>query len=261
MDTKRRRQHTHDLLLDAAEEVFGRRGLRRRVTGRDRETAGHTRGAIYKHFADKEDLFLAANRRFNERLLETLGARSTPTRPLEQLDLASIAKQWHEMQYSDPHAFALGLEFNLFVLRHPEILKRVATQRRELAQIIADFIDQQARLTGAQLRIPSITVARIALAASDGLQLAGSSTSTGKISTNPSSDCFCPHGRTRPTASPSNDTSAPNAARRRTRRAQSRPEHARECRFLRWRAEAETTTVSLGTTQRLYAEASLGPGS
>ena len=170
---ERRRQHTRDLLLDAAEEVFGRRGFEGASLDEIAETAGYTRGAIYKHFADKEDLFLAANRRFNERLLETLGSTIDADTPLEQLDLASIAKQWHEMQYRDPHAFALGLEFNLFVLRHPEVRKRVATQRRELAQIIADFIDQQARLTGAQLRIPSVTVARFALAASDGLQLGG----------------------------------------------------------------------------------------
>ena len=169
---ERRREHTRNLLLDAAKEVFARRGFEGASLEEIAEAAGYTRGAIYKHFGSKEELFLAVNKRFNEVFLETFVDSIDPGTPIEELDLASLAKQWHELQYSDPHDFALGIEFNLFVLRHPETLETVARQRLELAQMIADFIDEQAKRLGNILHMDSLTLARLALACSDGLQLA-----------------------------------------------------------------------------------------
>src|SRR5205807_2088654 len=112
----------------------------------------------------KEELFLAVNKRFNELFLQTFADSIDPSIPLEQMDLASIAKQWHEMQYSDPHDFALGFEFNLFVLRHPETREVVARQRLDLAQMIADFIEDQAARIGETLKMPPLIVARLVLA-------------------------------------------------------------------------------------------------
>jgi AcrR family transcriptional regulator len=169
---EKRREHTRNLLLDAAKEIFARRGYEGASLEEIAEVAGYTRGAIYKHFAGKEELFLAVNKRFNEEFLQLMAETIDPSTPLEDLDLAAIAKQWHEMQYSDPHDFALGLEFNLFVLRHPETRERVAKQRLELAQMIAQFMDDQADRIGLTMQLPSLTLARIALACSDGLQLA-----------------------------------------------------------------------------------------
>src|SRR3954449_7373550 len=68
---ERRRQHTRDLLLDAAEEVFARKGFQGASLEEIAETAGYTRGAIYKHFGSKEELFLEANKRFNERYVHS----------------------------------------------------------------------------------------------------------------------------------------------------------------------------------------------
>ena len=55
---ERRREHTRNLLLDAAEEVFTAKGFEGASLDEIADTAGYTRGAIYKHFADKADLFL-----------------------------------------------------------------------------------------------------------------------------------------------------------------------------------------------------------
>ncbi|MEY2423172.1 MAG: hypothetical protein QOI95_3239 [Acidimicrobiaceae bacterium] len=169
---ERRREHTRNLLLDAAKDVFARRGFEGASLEEIAEAAGYTRGAIYKHFGTKEELFLAVNKRFNESFLAAFVESIDPETPVEDLDLASLAKQWHEMQYSDPHDFALGLEFNLFVLRHPETQERVAKQRLDLAQMIADFIDEQSVRLGETLHMSSLTLARLSLACSDGLQLA-----------------------------------------------------------------------------------------
>lgn len=170
---ERRRQHTRDLLLDAAQEVFTARGFEGASLEEIADAAGYTRGAIYKHFGSKEELFLAVNKRFNERFLSTFLDVIDPGTPIEQLDVASIAKRWHDMQSLDARNYALGTEFNLYVLRHPEIRERVARERLGIAQMIATFIDDQVRRLGVSLRIPSLTLARIVLATSDGLELAG----------------------------------------------------------------------------------------
>jgi AcrR family transcriptional regulator len=170
---ERRREHTRKLLLDAAQEVFGRRGFEGASLEEIAEAAGYTRGAIYKHFGSKEELFLAVNKRWNEQFLTTFVEGIDPSTPIEELDLASLARHWHEVQSSYPHDFALGLEFNLFVLRHPETQEQVAKQRLELAQMIADFIEEQSARLGEILHMDSLTLARLSLACSDGLQLAG----------------------------------------------------------------------------------------
>ena len=50
---------TRDALLDAAERVFGRRGVARTSLAEVAQEAGVTRGAVYWHFKDKVDLFSA----------------------------------------------------------------------------------------------------------------------------------------------------------------------------------------------------------
>ena len=169
---ERRRQHTRDLLLDAAEQVFSSRGFEGASLDEIADTAGYTRGAIYKHFTGKEDLFMSVNRRFNERILSGFLDLIDPATPPDEVDLAQIAKRWHELQTQAPHAFGLGTEFTLYVLRNPHVRAQVAEQRREVAQMIARFMEAQAGRLGVKLRIPAHTLARIVLACGDGLELA-----------------------------------------------------------------------------------------
>ena len=170
---ERRRQHTRDLLLDAAEEVFSRRGFEGASLEEIADTAGYTRGAIYKHFGDKATLFVETNKRFNERFLQGFLDLLDPATPIEDLDLAEVAKRWHDLQSRDPLTVALGTEFTLYVLRNPEVRERVVAQQREIAEMIASFIDEQTARLGTSPRIPSLTLARIVLATADGLHLAG----------------------------------------------------------------------------------------
>ena len=57
--TKEEALATRHALLDAAERVFGRRGVARTSLAEIAEEAGVTRGAVYWHFKDKADLFTA----------------------------------------------------------------------------------------------------------------------------------------------------------------------------------------------------------
>ena len=169
---ERRREHTRGLLLDAAEQVFAKKGYEGASLDEIADTAGYTRGAIYKHFGGKTELFFEVNKRFNGRFLEGFLEVLDPAAPVDDLDLDAIAKVWHTQQSDDPLSLALGFEFIVYVLRHPEMRPVVAAQRQRVAAMIAAFIDEQAARFGITPRIPSMTLARIALAASDGLQLA-----------------------------------------------------------------------------------------
>ena len=55
----RRRELTRAALLDAAASVFAQRGFEGASLDEIAEAAGFTRGAIYKNFDGKEDLFFA----------------------------------------------------------------------------------------------------------------------------------------------------------------------------------------------------------
>src|SRR5438067_6619992 len=67
---ERRRELTRTALVDAAAEVFARRGFNGASLDEIAETAGFTRGAIYKNFTGKEDLFFAVFDRWNAQALD-----------------------------------------------------------------------------------------------------------------------------------------------------------------------------------------------
>jgi AcrR family transcriptional regulator len=169
---ERRRQHTRELLLDAAEEVFAAKGFDGAALDEIADVAGYTRGAIYKHFTNKEDLFLAVNTRFNERFLRGFLDLIDPATPPDDIDLATIAQRWHDLQKRGARNIALGMEFTLYLLRNPEARERAAEQRRAMADMIGTFMEEQIAQLGLTTRVPPRTLARIALAASDGLELA-----------------------------------------------------------------------------------------
>ncbi|WP_051208264.1 TetR/AcrR family transcriptional regulator [Propionicicella superfundia] len=59
-----RRAHTRDRLLDAALEIFAAKGVQAATVEEICERAGFTRGAFYSNFESKDDLCVAAFRRF-----------------------------------------------------------------------------------------------------------------------------------------------------------------------------------------------------
>lgn len=57
--TKEQAQATREQLLDAAEAVFHRKGVAKTTLDEVAREAGMTRGAVYWHFANKSELFVA----------------------------------------------------------------------------------------------------------------------------------------------------------------------------------------------------------
>jgi AcrR family transcriptional regulator len=169
---ERRLEHTRSLLLDAAEQVFAEKGFTAAVLDDIAYAAGYTKGAIYKHFATKEDLFLAVSdrywRRYFDNFAEVLG-ESTQVGARERED---IAERWRQLSADRgaEHA-ALGHEFTLYLWRNPDARDRVAAKRAEVLESLTTFIVEGLDRLGATLLIPPQTFARVLIATSDSVVL------------------------------------------------------------------------------------------
>ena len=169
---ERRLERTRALLLDAAEEVFAEKGFTPASLDDIARAAGYTKGAIYKHFATKEDLFLAVSdrywRRYFDNFAEVLSAATEVGAP----ELDAIAQRWRQLSIDRgaEHA-ALGHEFTLYLLRNPDARERVAAKRSEVVDELAKFIVEGIDRIGGSLLIPPVTFAQVLVATSDSVVL------------------------------------------------------------------------------------------
>jgi AcrR family transcriptional regulator len=169
---ERRVEHTRNLLLDAAEELFARRGLGGAALEDIADAAGYTRGAIYAHFGSKEELFLAVIERQRQRFLDGFADVISSFERLSDLNLDELSLRWRDLMSGDAEqAAALGYEFTLFLVRNPEARDRVAAQRQETVRWLADYITEGSKRLGGTLKVPATTLARVILATNEGVTL------------------------------------------------------------------------------------------
>ncbi|ABM14971.1 MULTISPECIES: TetR/AcrR family transcriptional regulator [Mycolicibacterium] len=170
---ERRLEHTRSVLLDAAEEVFAEKGFTPATLDDIARTAGYTKGAIYKHFATKEDLFLAVSDRYWRRYFDNFAEVMASASRVGAHELDEIAERWRQLSIDRgaDHA-ALGLEFTLYLLRNPDARERVAAKRAEVVDQLAKFINEGMTRLGASLLISPLTFAQALVATSDSVVLA-----------------------------------------------------------------------------------------
>lgn len=169
---ERRVEHTRSLLLDAAEEVFAEKGFTPASLDDIARAAGYTKGAIYKHFATKEDLFLAVSDRYWRRYFDNFAEVMASAKQVGAREFDEIAKRWRKLSRDRgaEHA-ALGHEFTLYLLRNPEARERVAAKRSEVVKALAKFIVDGMDRLGGTLLIPPLTFAQVLVATSDAVVL------------------------------------------------------------------------------------------
>ncbi|WP_319447877.1 MULTISPECIES: helix-turn-helix domain-containing protein [unclassified Mycobacterium] len=169
---ERRLEHTRALLLDAAEEVFAEKGFTAATLDDIAHVAGYTKGAIYKHFSAKEDLFLAVSDRYWRRYFDNFAdVMSTATR-IGARELDEVAERWRQLSHDRgaEHA-ALGHEFTLYLLRNPDARERVSAKRAEVVEALGKFIAEGIDRLGGTLQIPPLTFAQVLIATSDAVVL------------------------------------------------------------------------------------------
>jgi len=136
---ERRLERTRTLLLDAAEEVFAEKGFTPASLDDIARAAGYTKGAIYKHFATKEELFLAVSDRYWRRYFDNFAEVLSAATEVGSRELDDIAERWRRLSLDRgaEHA-ALGHEFTLYLLRNPDARERVAAKRSEVVEALAN---------------------------------------------------------------------------------------------------------------------------
>jgi AcrR family transcriptional regulator len=167
---ERRTEHTRQILLDAAEEVFARKGLTGAALEEIAEAAGFTRGAIYSQFGAKEKLFLAVVDRQRQQFLDGFAEVMMSFHRLSDVDIDELAARWRELSSGADRA-ALGHELTLYLLRNPDAREAVAAQRRETIRALGEFISKNVARIGGTLTIEAETLARVVLAANNGITL------------------------------------------------------------------------------------------
>jgi AcrR family transcriptional regulator len=170
---ERRLEHTRSLLLDAAEDVFAEKGFTPATLDDIAQTAGYTKGAIYKHFATKADLFLAVSDRYWRRYFDNFADVMSSAEQIGSRELDEIAARWRQLSRDRgaEHA-ALGHEFTLYLVRNPDARERVAAKRSEVVEALAKFIVEGIDRLGGTLTIPPSTFAQILISTSDSVVLA-----------------------------------------------------------------------------------------
>jgi AcrR family transcriptional regulator len=167
---QRRRELTRTALVEAAAEVFARRGFYGASLEEIAETAGFTRGAIYKNFADKEELFFAVRDHINEEALAAFAAQLQQG-TAASFDARAIAAIWQHTDIANPDYRALFLEFRLYELRNPSVRARSAAERDRTRQVLAQFIQDNASANSLTLKVPAETLAGIVAIVSDGFAI------------------------------------------------------------------------------------------
>src|SRR6201999_4211176 len=152
---ERRLEHTRSLLIDAAEEVFGEKGFVAATLDDIAHTAGYTKGAIYKHFSAKEDLFLAVSDRYWRRYFDNFAEVLSTATELGARELDEIAERWRQLSHDRgaEHA-ALGHEFTLYLLRNADARERVAAKRAQVVEALGKFIVEGMDRLWAALLVP-----------------------------------------------------------------------------------------------------------
>jgi AcrR family transcriptional regulator len=164
---ERRRQLTRDALVEAAGEVFAKKGVNGASMEEIAAEAGFSRGAIYSNFKSKEDLLLAVIDRFVDRQLVDF-AEGVVVDPDDLVGVAVSAGGVFKRTLS-LELMPLELELRLNALRNPEVRQRLIEADRRTGEKTARFIEEQVVAHGIHLRIPPRDLGDIGRAAIHGL--------------------------------------------------------------------------------------------
>lgn len=146
--TKRARAEPGDpreRLLDAAAAVFSRRGYRAASVDEIAREAGFSKGAVYWHFASKEDLFFALlDERIDQPVRELLA--STAAGPPGSAP--ETGRRVAELMSQQEDALLLQFEYWAQAVRDPKLRRRFAERTEAARAAIATMLDERSRHLG-----------------------------------------------------------------------------------------------------------------
>jgi AcrR family transcriptional regulator len=156
---------TRERLIDAAAEVFARRGFMAASLDEVAAAAGYTKGAVYSNFSSKTDLFIA----LIERRIEVESARIA-----SHLDETGGTMP-EDGASSDPERelrwVMLAIEFWLYAMRDDRARQAMAGQYERARTMAAGYIETLYRSAGKEPLLPPRDMAIAIEAFSTGLAL------------------------------------------------------------------------------------------
>jgi AcrR family transcriptional regulator len=166
---ERRRAMTRNALVEAATEVFARRGFHAATLEEIAEAAGFTRGAIYSNFSSKEDLLLAAVDSYFDAVLQAFTGVLQDRADTQDVESTASAALLTYRVHRDEALMLLGLELRLYALRNPSFRPKLAELNRRHAEKVTAFIEEEAAAAGVTMALAARDLAELSRAATDGL--------------------------------------------------------------------------------------------
>ena len=135
-------QDTRRALLDAAREVFATDGFQATRTEEIVQRAGLTRGALYHHFRDKEDLFRAVYEEVADEVGRLLRRRSGDHPPDAWSLFRANSEIYLDAASSNPAYRQIVLVDGPAVLGWDHLSERSDGPTRKIMEYVADAIDE-----------------------------------------------------------------------------------------------------------------------
>lgn len=158
------------LLLQAAALLFARHGYHGVSLDAVAEEAGFTKGAVYSHFAGKQDLLANLLEFCCERQHSQIRSILAGPEPLEER-IRQISMWFFRPPGEMEDWSLLYVELWLQAMREPGLRPRMQQIHRWSCQSVAQMIEQQAQARGVALAMPAGDLARAVLALGDGLMM------------------------------------------------------------------------------------------
>jgi len=164
------RRRTRESLLDAAADVFGRRGYHAASVDEVAEAAGFSKGAVYANFASKAELFLALLDRRLERDAERwarIGESKRQRPEAGEGEEQSFARELGEERTWN----LLAVECFLDAMRDDQVRGELAARYRRIRSTLGERLDRQFTEAGGEPPLPVEHLAWLIVALGHGLAI------------------------------------------------------------------------------------------
>jgi AcrR family transcriptional regulator len=166
-----KKARTRAQLIDAAATVFARRGFVAASLDEVADEAGLTKGAVYSNFESKDDLFQAVmDDRLNEPMLHVADDLIGSTDSFQERAMKG-ARAFTDAVERERDVYLLGIEFDVYVARHPEYAPQFANRWREQFERIAGLIEEASKGNGVPLPMSAEEMAVVVTALSQGMTI------------------------------------------------------------------------------------------
>jgi AcrR family transcriptional regulator len=157
-------------LLDAAVEVFARRGYERATVDEIAAAAGLSKGTVYWHFASKAELFQALLEERFDRPVDAV-MDITRTAPAEEPTAPAVDAAVARLFAAEPQLVHLMQEYWAAATRDPEMRERYVRRQEKLRAALAETVRIRQERLGVPFAVAPEHLAIAFLALATGLAM------------------------------------------------------------------------------------------